>query len=92
MPITTAVEKLAETQGGLALKVFLQTLTQPVTPTMANFLLPSSIYSRAEYFANDAVDELFRQDLRVSTCGYSDSPYWVTIQIDKVRYSPLCPD
>lgn len=54
----------------------------------ANFLLLSLYTGDAEAFADEAVELLCEQPWRLS-CGYSDSPYWVTMELIR-RVAPAC--
>ena len=57
---------------------------------MANFLLLRVYTAGAKHFADDAVSELCDKTWRFR-CGYSDSPYWIAIQLIKA-VTPLCSD
>ena len=57
---------------------------------MANFLLLRAYTAGAKYLADDAVSELCNKTWRFE-CGYSDSRYWIAIQLIKA-VTPLCSD
>jgi hypothetical protein len=84
--IVTALEKLvqdeAESAGGPieALK--------PRASFTANYLLLSLYAAAAEAFADEAVDLLCDQPWRLD-CGYSDSPYWVAMELIR-QTAPAC--
>ena len=56
----------------------------------ANFLLLRAYTAGAKYFADDAVSELCNKTWRFE-CGYSDSPYWIAIQLIEA-VTPFCSD
>ena len=57
---------------------------------MANYLLLRAYAAGAKHFADDAVSELCDKTWRFH-CGYSDSPYWIAIQLIEAII-PLCSD
>ena len=57
---------------------------------MANFILLRAYTAGAKHFADDAVSELCDNTWRFK-CGYSDSPYWIAIQLIKAVV-PFCSD
>ena len=57
---------------------------------VANFFLLQAYTTGAKHFADDAVSELCDKPWRFK-CGYSDSPYWVAIQLIK-EIAPRCSD
>ena len=57
---------------------------------MANYLLLRAYTAGAKHFADNAVSELCDKTWRFH-CGYSDSPYWIAIQLIEA-IAPLCSD
>ena len=57
---------------------------------MANYLLLRTYTAGTKHFADNAVSELCDKTWRFH-CGYSDSPYWIAIQLIEV-IAPLCSD
>lgn len=57
---------------------------------MANYLLLRAYTAGAKHFADNAVSELCDKPWRFH-CGYSDSPYWIAIQLIEA-ITPLCSD
>ena len=55
---------------------------------MANFLLLRAYTASTKHFADDAISELCDKTWRFE-CGYSDSPYWIAIQLI-AAVVPLC--
>ena len=86
--VALAVEKLAEKRSDRIVEI-LEELRSRQT-YMANFLLLRAYTAGAKHFADDAVSELCDKTWRFR-CGYSDSPYWIAIQLIKV-IAPLCSD
>jgi hypothetical protein len=82
----TALEKLVQDQPGLA-RGYIVAL-KPRASFTANYLLLSLYAAAAESFANEAVDLLCDQPWRLY-CGYSDSPYWVTMELIR-QIAPVC--
>ncbi len=86
--LAVAVEKLAEKKSN-SIGAILAALRSRDT-YMANFLLLRAYKAGAEHFADDAVSELCDKTWRFQ-CGYSNSPYWIAIQLIKA-VTPLCSD
>ncbi len=58
------------------------------TSFTANYLLLSLYTAAVASFANEAVDLLCQQPWRLN-CGYSDSPYWVAMELIR-EAAPAC--
>ena len=86
--IALAVEKLAEKKSDRIGEILTKLRIRETY--MANFLLLRAYTAGAKYFADDAVSELCNKTWRFR-CGYSDSPYWIAIQLIKA-ITPLCSD
>ncbi len=86
--LAVAVEKLADKKSN-SIGAILSDLRSRDT-YMANFLLLRAYKAGAEHFADDAVSDLCDKTWRFQ-CGYSDSPYWIAIQLIKA-VTPLCSD
>ena len=86
--IAVAVEKLAEIKSDSIDGILIELRSRDTY--MANFLLLRAYAAGAKHFANDAVSDLCDQTWRFR-CGYSDSPYWIAIQLIKA-VTPLCSD
>ena len=86
--ITTAVEKLAVAKADSIGDIHAELRNRDTY--MANFLLLRAYTAGAECFANVAVTELCNNTWRFE-CGYSDSPYWIAMQLIKA-VAPLCSD
>ena len=86
--ITAAVEKLAETKADCVDSILTELRNRDTY--MANFLLLRTYTAGAKHFANDAVTELCNKIWRFD-CGYSDSPYWVAMELIKA-VAPICSD
>ena len=86
--LALAMEKLAENKPDRLTEIFME-LRSRETYT-ANFLLIRVYKAGAKHFADDAVGELCNKTWRFE-CGYSDSPYWETIQLIKA-VTPHCSD
>ena len=86
--IATAVEKLAEVKAN-SIDGVLATLRGHDT-YMANSILLRAYTAGAKHFADNAVPELCDNTWRFE-CGYSDSPYWIAMQLIKA-VAPLCSD
>jgi hypothetical protein len=82
----TALEKLVQDQPGFA-RGHIATL-KPRASFTANYLLLSLYAAAAESFADEAVDLLCGQPWRLN-CGYSDSPYWVAMELIR-QTAPAC--
>jgi len=74
----TALKKLVQDQPGFA-RGYIAAL-KPRASFTANYLLLSLYAAAAESFADEAVDLLCDQSWRLD-CGYSDSPYWVAMEL-----------
>ena len=83
-----ALEKLAESKAE-SIPELLAELKSSET-YMANYFLLRAYTAGAEHFADYAVSELCDKTWRFH-CGYSDSPYWIAIQLIKAVV-PLCSD
>lgn len=86
--LALAIEKLAENNSNRLTEILME-LRSRETYT-ANFLLLRAYTAGAKHFADDAVSELCDKTWRFR-CGYSDSPYWIAIQLIKA-IAPLCSD
>ena len=86
--ISTAIENLAETRSDSIDKIL--TKLRSHETRMANFLLLCAYTAGAKHFANDAVSDLCADTWRFQ-CGYSDSNYWIAMQLIKA-ITPLCSD
>lgn len=86
--ITAAVEKLTETKPDSVAWILAELRSR--NTYLANYLLLQAYAAGAKHFANDAVSDLCDQTWRFE-CGYSDSSYWVAIQLIKA-VTPLCSD
>ena len=86
--IAVAVEKLAEIKSDNIDGILTELRSRDTY--MANFLLLRAYAAGAKHFADDAVSDLCDQTWRFG-CGYSDSPYWIAIQLIKAA-TPLCSD
>ena len=86
--IAVAVEKLAEIKSDNIDGILTELRSRDTH--MANFLLLRAYAAGAKHFADDAVSDLCNQTWRFG-CGYSDSPYWIAIQLVKAA-TPLCSD
>ncbi len=86
--VALALEKLAESNSDRIVEILAD--LQSRETYMANFLLLRSYTAGAKYFADDAVSELCNKTWRFE-CGYSDSPYWIAIQLIEAA-TPLCSD
>ena len=84
--ITVAVEKLAEIRSDSIDEILTELRSRDTY--MANFLLLRAYTAGAKHFADDAVSDLCDQAWRFG-CGYSDSPYWIAIELIKA-VTPLC--
>ena len=84
--VAIAVERLAETKAD-GIDGILAALRGRDTYT-ANFILIRGYTAGAKHFADAAVSELCDNTWRFK-CGYSDSPYWIAIQLIKA-VAPLC--
>jgi hypothetical protein len=82
----TALKKLVQDQPGFA-RGHIATL-KPRASFTANYLLLSLYAAAAESFADEAVDPLCDQPWRLN-CGYSDSPYWVAMELIR-QTAPAC--
>ena len=83
-----AVEKLAKTKSDGIAEILTKLRSRDTY--MANYLLLRAYKAGATHFANDAVSELCDKTWRFC-CGYSDSPYWIAVQLIKAVAS-LCSD
>lgn len=86
--LTIAVEKLAETESDNIAEI-LEELRRRDT-LMANHLLLRAYTAGARQLADAAVSELCDNPWRFQ-CGYTDSPYWIAMQLIKA-VTPLCSD
>ena len=86
--VALAVEKLAKNKLGRIAEILAELRSRETY--LANFILLRAYTAGAKYFADDAVSELCNKTWRFE-CGYSDSPYWVAIQLIKA-ITPLCSD
>lgn len=86
--LALAVEKLAENKSGRIAEILADLRSRETY--LANFLLLRAYTAGATHFADDAVSELCKKTWR-SECGYSDSPYWIAIQLIEA-ITPLCSD
>ena len=84
--VALVVEKLAEKKSDRIAEI-LEKLRVRET-YMANYLLLRAYTAGGKYFADDAVSELCDKNWRFR-CGYSDSPYWIAIQLIEA-VTPLC--
>ena len=86
--VTLAIEKLAKKKSDRIAEILEKLRIRDTY--MTNFLLLRTYTASAKYFADDAVSELCDKTWRFQ-CGYSDSPYWIAIQLIEA-ISPLCSD
>ena len=86
--IARALEKLAERKAESITETFAELRSRETY--MANYLLLCAYTAGAKHFADDAVSDLCDKTWRFK-CGYSDSPYWIAIQLIKAVV-PLCSD
>lgn len=86
--LTTALEKLAENNAGNIANI-IEGLRRHET-YMANFFLLRTYTAGARHFADEAAVELCDKPWRFN-CGYSDSSYWVAMQLIKA-IAPVCSD
>ena len=86
--VALALEKLAESKSDRIAEI-LEKLRIRET-YMANYLLLRAYTVGGKYFADDGVSELCDKNWRFE-CGYSDSPYWIAIQLIEA-VTPLCSD
>lgn len=86
--VALAVEKLAENKSGRIAEILAELWSRETY--LANFLLLRVYTAGAKHFADDAVSELCNKTWRFE-CGYSDSRYWIAIQLIKA-VTPLCSD
>ena len=86
--LALAIEKLAESKSDRIVEILAE-LQSRETYT-ANFFLLRAFTAGAKHFADDAVSELCNKTWRFE-CGYSDSDYWVAIQLIEA-VTPLCSD
>ena len=84
--LASAMEKLVENKSDRLTEIFAELRSRETY--MANFLLLRIYTAGATYFADDAVSELCNKTWRFE-CGYSDSPYWMAIQLI-AEVTPLC--
>lgn len=86
--VAVAMEKLAESKPDCIAKILAN--LQSRETYLANFLLLRAYAASARHFADEAVSELCNKTWRFK-CGYSDSRYWIAIQLIKA-VTPLCSD
>ena len=86
--VAVAMEKLAESKPDCIAKILADLRSRETG--LANFLLFRTYTAGAKHFADDAVSELCNKTWRFE-CGYSDSPYWMAIQLIEA-VTPLCSD
>ena len=86
--VALALGKLAESKSDRVVEILAELRSRATCIT--NFLLLRAYTAGAKYLADDAVSELCDKTWRFE-CGYSDSPYWVAIQLIKA-ITPLCSD
>ena len=86
--VALAVEKLAENKSDCIAEILADLRSRETY--IANFLLLRAYTSGAKHFADDAVSELCKKTWRFE-CGYSDSPYWIAMQLIEA-VTPLCSD
>ena len=86
--IAVALEKLAESNAESITEILAE--LQSRDTYMANYLLLRAYTAGAKHFADNAVSELCDKTWRFH-CGYSDSPYWIAIQLIEA-IAPLCSD
>ena len=86
--LALAVEKLAESRAESIDEVLVK--LQNRDTYMANYLLLRAYTAGAKHFADSAVSELCDKTWRFH-CGYSDSPYWIAIQLIEA-ITLLCSD
>ena len=84
--LAVALEKLADVELDGIGEILAE--LQSRDTYMANYLLLRAYTAGAKHFANDAVSELCDKTWRFE-CGYSDSPYWIAIQLIEA-IAPLC--
>ena len=84
--VALALEKSSENKSDRIVEI-LEELRSRET-YLANFLLLRAYTAGARHFADDAVSELCDKTWRFQ-CGYSDSDYWVAIQLI-AAVTPLC--
>ena len=83
-----AVEKLAGAKADGIIEILAELRSRDTY--MANYLLLRAYTAGAKYFADSAVSDLCDKTWRFH-CGYSDSPYWIAIQLIEA-IAPLCSD
>ncbi len=83
-----ALEKLAESKVDGIIEILAGLRSRDTY--MANYLLLRAYTAGAEHFADSAVSDLCDKTWRFH-CGYSDSPYWIAIQLIET-IAPLCSD
>ena len=86
--VALALGKIAESKSDRVVEILADLRSRDTD--LANFLLLRAYTAGAKYLADDAVSELCNKTWRFE-CGYSDSPYWVAIQLIKAITS-LCSD
>ena len=86
--LASAMEKLSKNKSDRLTEIFADLRNRETY--MANFLLLRIYTAGAKHFADDAVSELCNKTWRFR-CGYSNSPYWIAIQLIKA-VAPLCSD
>ena len=86
--VALALGKLAESKSDRVVEILADLRNRETY--LANFLLLRAYTAGAKYLADDAVSELCNKTWRFE-CGYSDSRYWVAIQLIKAITS-LCSD
>ena len=86
--VALAVEKLAKNKSDCIAEILAD--LQSRETYLANFLLLRAYTASARHFADEAVSELCNKTWRFK-CGYSDSRYWIAIQLIKA-VTPLCSD
>ncbi len=86
--LAVALQKLAEINSNYIGNILAELRKHDTY--MANFFLLQAYTAGAEHFADIAVSEFCDKKWRFN-CGYSDSPYWVAIQLIK-EVAPLCTD
>ncbi|MCE2434680.1 MAG: hypothetical protein J4F29_17415 [Candidatus Latescibacteria bacterium] len=86
--VALALGKLAESTSDRIVEILAELRSRETY--MGNFLLLRAYTAGAKHFADDAVSELCNKTWRFE-CGYSDSLYWIAIQLIKA-VTPLCSD
>ena len=86
--VALALGKLAESKSDRVVEILADLRSRETY--LANFLLLRAYTAGAKYLADDAVSELCNKTWRFE-CGYSDSRYWIAIQLIKA-VTPLCSD